>query len=155
VEINLEEARGPIREWIAQEPVRREIRRRFARLLKTFQDENGDSVYKQRVRDMVRSEWARARACPLLCSMPCLRCVGWPGLRALQPTAPPLRSTAFAHFSPCSPFLAFLLSSPPFAANSATLEVNYLDIANTMPVVAIWLADHPREMLPILGETAK
>lgn len=22
-------------------------------------------------------------------------------------------------------------------------------------VVAIWLADHPREMLPILGETAK
>jgi hypothetical protein len=66
VEINLEEARGPIREWIAQEPVRREIRRRFARLLKTFQDENGDSVYKQRVRDMVRSEWPRAaprRAC--------------------------------------------------------------------------------------------
>ena len=56
MEINLEEARGPIREWIAQEPVRREIRRRFARLLKTFQDENGDSVYKQRVRDMVRSE---------------------------------------------------------------------------------------------------
>jgi len=41
------------------------------------------------------------------------------------------------------------------AANSASLEVNYLDIANTMPVVAIWLADHPREMLPILGDTAK
>ena len=86
MEINLEEARGPIREWIAQEPVRREIRRRFARLLKTFQDENGDSVYKQRVRDMVRSEWARARARarPLLCSMPCpaLRGMAWPACAA-------------------------------------------------------------------------
>lgn len=94
VEIDLDQARGPIREWIAQEPVRREIHRRFARLLKTFSDDNGDAVYKQRVRDMVRT-------------------------------------------------------------NSSSLEVNYLDIANTMPVVAIWLADHPREMLPILGETAK
>lgn len=56
VEINLDEARGPIREWIAQEPVRREIGRRFARLLKSFADEHGDLVYKQRVRDMVRSE---------------------------------------------------------------------------------------------------
>lgn len=40
------------------------------------------------------------------------------------------------------------------AENLTSLEVNYLDIANTMPVVAIWLADHPREMLPILSETA-
>lgn len=56
VEIDLDQARGPIREWIAQEPVRREIHRRFARLLKTFSDDNGDAVYKQRVRDMVRSE---------------------------------------------------------------------------------------------------
>ncbi|KAL4856536.1 DNA replication licensing factor MCM2 [Chlorella vulgaris] len=93
VEIDLDQARGPIAEWIAQEPVRREVRRRFARLLKTFTDESGDSVYKQRVRDMVRT-------------------------------------------------------------NSSSLEVDYLDIANTMPVVAIWLADHPKEMLPLLGETA-
>jgi DNA replication licensing factor MCM2 len=73
--------------------VRREIRRRFARLLKSFTDENGDAIYKQRVREMVTK-------------------------------------------------------------NLTSLEVNYLDIANTMPVVAIWLADHPREMLPILSETA-
>lgn len=39
---------------LVQEPVRREIKRRFARLLRTFTDENGDAVYKQRVRDMVR-----------------------------------------------------------------------------------------------------
>lgn len=51
--------------------------------------------------------------------------------------------------------LTFLRQTRSTAANSSSLEVNYLDIANTMPVVAIWLADHPREMLPILGETAK
>lgn len=56
VEINLDEARGPIREWIAQEPVRREVSRRFARLLRTFTDDNGDAVYRQRVRDMCRGE---------------------------------------------------------------------------------------------------
>lgn len=47
--------------------VRREIRRRFARLLKSFTDENGDAIYKQRVREMVTSEylpaccWGRCR----------------------------------------------------------------------------------------------
>lgn len=61
VEIDLDQARGPLREWIAQEPVQREIRRRFARLLKTFADDNGDAVYRQRVRDMVRSEWHSRR----------------------------------------------------------------------------------------------
>jgi hypothetical protein len=56
VEIDLEQARGPVREWVAQEPVRREVRRRFARFLRAFQDEGGDYVYRQRVRDMSRSE---------------------------------------------------------------------------------------------------
>jgi len=42
--------------------VRREIRRRFARLLKSFTDENGDAVYKQRVREMATSESAHAIA---------------------------------------------------------------------------------------------
>lgn len=45
-------------------------------------------------------------------------------------------------------------SSPP-AANSQSLEVNYIDLANTMPTIAIWVADHPKEVLPILHETAK
>ena len=53
---------------------------------------------------------------------------------------------------PCGPPPPRVLRLP---ANSASLEVQYLDVANTMPVVAIWLADHPREVLPILGEAAK
>ena len=30
-----------------------------------------------------------------------------------------------------------------------------MDLANTVPVVAIWVADHPKEVLPILHETAR
>jgi hypothetical protein len=56
VEIDLDEARGPIKEWILQEPVQREVRRRFARFLRTYQNADGDFVYKQRVREMARSE---------------------------------------------------------------------------------------------------
>lgn len=56
VEINLDEARGPIKEWIQQEAVQREVRRRFARFLKSFQNDDGDYIYKQRIRDMARSE---------------------------------------------------------------------------------------------------
>lgn len=144
VEINLDEARGPIREWIAQEPVRREIGRRFARLLKSFTDEGGDHVYRQRVRDMVRSECGRDAPAPA----PALAwrararrretglravCAGLGSRRAAAATAiasaapPGVRPRA--HVSPLRcPVL------PCTAANSATLEVNYLDIANTMPV---------------------
>lgn len=82
--------------------------------------------------------------------MPC------PGPSQPRPNLP---SQHFA--SPrCSPQPAPLSAPllPPWPGttdNKSTLEVNYLDIANTMPVVAIWLADHPREMLPILGEAAQ
>lgn len=56
------------------------------------------------------------------------------------------------------PCPCLLLPCPPHptpAANSASLELDYLDLAGAMPVVAIWLADLPREVLPILHETAK
>ena len=33
--------------------------------------------------------------------------------------------------------------------------MNYLDLASVMPVVAIWLADLPREVLPLLSDTAR
>lgn len=34
-----------------------QVRRRFARFLRTFQNDDGDYVYRQRVREMARSEW--------------------------------------------------------------------------------------------------
>lgn len=94
VAIDLEEPRGPIKEFIATEAVQREIKRQFSRFLLTHVDEAGDAVYSQRLRDVVRS-------------------------------------------------------------NTSSLEVDYVDLANKIPQVAIWVADLPNEVLPILDETAK
>jgi DNA replication licensing factor MCM2 len=94
VAINLEEPRGPVKEFIAQDAVRREIQRQFRRFLLNHADDAGDAVYAQRLRDMVRS-------------------------------------------------------------NSCSLEVDYVDLANTVPQLAIWVADLPNELLPILDETAR
>lgn len=94
VAINLEEPRGPVREFIAEEAVRREIKRQFRRFLLQHTDDVGDTVYAQRLRDMVRS-------------------------------------------------------------NTASLEVDYVDLANRVPQVAIWVADLPNDVIPILDETAR
>lgn len=94
VAINLEEPRGPVKDFIAEEAVRREIKRQFRRFLLHFTDDNGDAIYAQRLRDMVR-------------------------------------------------------------ANTSTLEVDYVDLAHWIPQVAIWVADLPNDVLPILDETGK
>lgn len=93
VAINLEEPRGPVREFIAQDAVRREIKRQFRRFLLNHADEAGDVVYALRIRDMVR-------------------------------------------------------------INGCSLEVDYIDLANKVPQLAIWVADLPNDILPILDETA-
>lgn len=46
------------------------------------------------------------------------------------------------------------LSLLPPTANSQSLEVDYVDLAHGLPVVAVWVADLPRDILPILDETA-
>ena len=94
VAINLEEPRGPVKEFISEEAVRREIKRQFRRFLLQFTDDNGDAIYAQRLRDMVR-------------------------------------------------------------ANMSTLVVDYVDLAHWIPQVAIWVADYPNDVLPILDETGK
>lgn len=93
VAINLDEPRGPVKEFLAQDAVRREVKRQFRRFLAQHTDEAGDQVYVQRLRDMVR-------------------------------------------------------------ANACSLEVDYVDLAHRLPQVAIWVADLPNDVLPILDETA-
>lgn len=39
--------------------------------------------------------------------------------------------------------------------NFQSLEISYLHLSHVAPVLAIWLADVPREMLMIFDETAK
>ena len=40
------------------------------------------------------------------------------------------------------------------AANSESLEVNYHHLSHAVPILAIWVADAPREMLKLLDEAA-
>ena len=54
--IDLDNPRGAVREFIAQEPVQREIAAQFKNLLRNHTDENGDQIYKDRMRDMCTSE---------------------------------------------------------------------------------------------------
>eukprot|EP00966_Prymnesium_polylepis_P156296 3610887-Prymnesium_polylepis.1 len=40
------------------------------------------------------------------------------------------------------------------AANSQSLEVSYLHLSHAVPILAIWVADSPKEMLQLLSEAA-
>eukprot|EP00195_Chlamydomonas_chlamydogama_P012778 CAMPEP_0202892114 /NCGR_PEP_ID=MMETSP1392-20130828/1935_1 /ASSEMBLY_ACC=CAM_ASM_000868 /TAXON_ID=225041 /ORGANISM="Chlamydomonas chlamydogama, Strain SAG 11-48b" /LENGTH=845 /DNA_ID=CAMNT_0049575995 /DNA_START=38 /DNA_END=2572 /DNA_ORIENTATION=+ len=52
VQVNIEDVRGRISEWIAQEQVAGEVKRRFRHFLKTFEDGLGERYYVQRIKDM-------------------------------------------------------------------------------------------------------
>ena len=56
VRIDLENPRGPIRDWVAQEPVQREISAQFKNFLRNYQDSSGDNIYRDRLREMCTSE---------------------------------------------------------------------------------------------------
>ena len=53
--VDLDNARGPPREYLAQEPVRRAVASQFRAFLRDFVDANGDRVYRGRLRDMCAS----------------------------------------------------------------------------------------------------
>jgi DNA replication licensing factor MCM2 len=94
-EVDIENYECPLREWITRERTKTEIRRKFSRFLRKFQDtEDGDLVYRKRIREM---------------------CV----------------------------------------SNGASLEVSYHDLATREPMLAIWVADAPADMLELFNEVAK
>ena len=57
LELPFGEVRGHTREWVAQEPIQREIGRRFRNFLDRFKDDNGDLVYRDRIKDMCIREF--------------------------------------------------------------------------------------------------
>uniref|UniRef100_A0A061RCL3 DNA replication licensing factor MCM2 n=1 Tax=Tetraselmis sp. GSL018 TaxID=582737 RepID=A0A061RCL3_9CHLO len=94
-EINIEEYRGSLREWVVTEPVTREIKRRFLRFLRSFTDDSGDVIYAHRTTEMCR-------------------------------------------------------------ANKQSLEVDFLHLCHAQgeALLAIWVVDCPRQILPIFHEAA-
>lgn len=60
VQLDLENHRGKVTEWLQNEPVQGEIRRQFKKFLRTFKDDNGDRLYVRVIENMVLGEWQRA-----------------------------------------------------------------------------------------------
>jgi DNA replication licensing factor MCM2 len=46
-----------VREWVSLAGPRLEVKTRFKLFLKTFVDSNGQSVYREKIRQMVESEF--------------------------------------------------------------------------------------------------
>jgi DNA replication licensing factor MCM2 len=91
--IDYEEVKGQLSQWIQRGEVIRWIRKSFSNFLRSFKDEQGVSVYEERIREM------------------------------------------------CS-------------NNKQSLEVTFNHLSEKYPFLAIWLAEEPSLMLPILNEVA-
>jgi hypothetical protein len=76
VQLDLENHRGKVTEWLQNEPVQGEIRRQFKKFLRTFKDDNGDRLYVRVIENIVLGEWnAAVRALADGCDdQPCLVC---------------------------------------------------------------------------------
>lgn len=73
--VDLEAARGNLRETVEQEPVQQEIHRRFVRFLHDFRNENGELVYQKRIQDM-----CSRKLYPLCLRPPCPSSFALPGV---------------------------------------------------------------------------
>ena len=58
MDVDLENIQGRIAEWIVQPSVERKVRRVFVAFLLTYEDDEGNKVYQQRIKDMQSSEWS-------------------------------------------------------------------------------------------------
>ena len=50
--VNLEDFDGPLREWLDEDRVRREIQNRFRHFITGFTDNSGNAVYPERIKEM-------------------------------------------------------------------------------------------------------
>lgn len=52
LQVDLDGYEGPVPEFLAQEPVQREVARRFRIFLRTFTDDKGEEVYQSKLRNL-------------------------------------------------------------------------------------------------------
>ena len=53
--VNVEDFSGPLYEWLQEERVQREVKRKFREFLTAFRDEAGNAVYPKEIQKMVVS----------------------------------------------------------------------------------------------------
>lgn len=61
LQVDLDGYEGPVPEFLAQEPVQREVARRFRIFLRTFTDDKGEEVYQSKLRNLGSGVWDSAR----------------------------------------------------------------------------------------------
>jgi len=123
-EVNLEAFDVPLREWIAQDRTRREVSRKFRNFLAQYTEDDGDDD----------GDGGGGGGDPDGGGED-----GQPSNRRRRRKASPLYEQRIRAMC---------------AANRSTLEVSYLHLMAKEPIIAIWIADAPRDMLDILNETA-
>jgi DNA replication licensing factor MCM2 len=91
--IDMEDAKGNLKNWIKERKVVKWIERKFTEFLETFKDELGNLIYRPKIRQMC-------------------------------------------------------------AENKQSLFVSYKHLSDAIPTIALWIADEPSEILPVLNDIA-
>jgi hypothetical protein len=159
------------------EPNAASILKRFRRFLRTFTNDRGEAVYVQRMEKMVMGACpalarrasaphrrlpahatrlpagglaSRSPADPPGCPASVARPVGRrPPPRAPRALTQPALRGAAAHRSSTT-------AAPSPAGNGQSLEVDFRDLiaVEKCNIIAVWVADAPRQMLGLLNEAA-
>jgi MCM N-terminal domain len=145
VGFKLEDQQGPAAEWIALDPVQRDIKRKFRKMLLGFQtDKDGPRHYMDAIKRMCRGTYALALP-QFWCLDLRLACHCMPEdiAHRLQP------SRSHAEFVQAATKLDFMC-----AANKQSLEVSYAHLSQACPILAVWVADVPKQMFAMFNEVA-
>lgn len=137
--MNLEAFNVPLREWIAEDRTRREVKRRFRKFLLEFKVSTDERVLLARARGMRMTDLAPLP--PSVWPSPASHGVVVLAMVVLVQDAGGRLVHMDAIQSMC-------------AANLASLEVNYQHLSATFPILAFWLADAPLDVLEIFDEVA-
>jgi len=128
-----EPARGSVADWVANDPIAREVKRRFEAFLRTFRDDKGDAIYEQRIRKMV--------TCESFCC-----CVRVAGAQALKAGAARL-ALAPRSFFPLARLPHPFFSPPPPPSAPPSTTTNHT--TNSQQAVARGQLGRPRQRRPV------
>lgn len=164
VQLDLQNHRGKVTEWLQNEPVQGEIRRQFKKFLRTFKDDNGDRLYVRVIENMVLGE-RQGRAvmgAGLKLRQGCstgedwrladkVLMASWRGAATMLCMFESYWCCAAAERSRC-----VVLIPPAPTANKQSLEVDWrhMHLMPGMRPVAAACADAPREVLRLLDVAA-
>lgn len=142
--LNIEAFDVSLREWIAQERTRREIQRRFKEFLLTYHHgygANKDANVESNADDAVISkDLSGPKAASRRKNSP------------IYPAKIRYLNLPLYMFFGSLALIIMLFFRVMCAANGASLEVSYTHLCDMPAILAIWLADVPKEMLQIFDE---